>query len=253
MLQALLYTLRESVFTEEEVTRAWFDATTLVKTYSDQRVEQWKGEIENYLFFAGLFSAILTAFNVECFSLLQPPMTHADNVSLILRHISLQLSSFSNNPPFLNSSLPPFSISDLESATTTSTQVVPISAVLLNILLFASLMFSLCSAFIGILVLQWLKTFTSELPGDSRLTAWLRQNRLNSLDEWHVEHFVRAVPLTLQISLLLFLAGLLVLLWTLNRVVFAIVCALAVVLTSVFGGTTILPLLQPTCAYLSPQ
>ncbi|OSD04803.1 hypothetical protein PYCCODRAFT_1331920, partial [Trametes coccinea BRFM310] len=225
----------------------------LVKSYSDERVERWKGEIENYLVFAGLFSAILTAFNVECFSLLQPPTTHADNMSVVLRHISLQLSSFSNNPPFINSSQPPFSVSDIVSTTTTAPPAVPFSAVLLNILLFSSLMFSLCSAFIGVLVLQWLRTFSSELPGTSRLTAWLRQNRLNNFDEWHVEHFVRVVPLTLQISLLLFLAGILILLWTLNSVVFAIVCALAVGLTSVFGGTTILPLLRPTCPYLSPE
>ncbi|KAJ3011374.1 hypothetical protein NUW54_g2196 [Trametes sanguinea] len=211
-LRELLYNLKQTVFTEEEVTRAWFEATTLVKKYSDDRVTQWQAEIQNYLIFAALFSGILTAFNVECFSLLQPTDTAS-----------------------------------------TSPQPIPLTAILLNMLLFASLMFSLCSAFVGTLVLQWLKTFCGELPGDSRLTAWLRQSRLNNLDKWHVERFARAVPVLLQVSLILFLAGLLVLLWTLNTLVFAIVCALAAVLTFVLGGTAILPLIRSTCAYLSPQ
>ncbi|CDO69626.1 hypothetical protein BN946_scf184851.g14 [Trametes cinnabarina] len=253
-LKELLLTSRDNVFTEEEVTKAWFDVTVLVKEYSDDRVEQWKGEIDNYLFFAGLFSAILTAFNVECFSFLQPTVVPADTALAILRHISSQLSSFSSSPPYINSSQPPFStISDIILDAANSPQQTPFFAILLNILLFASLMFSLCSAFLGILVLQWLKTFSGELSGDSHVMAWLRQNRLNNLQDWHIEHFVGAVPLLLQISLLLFLAGLLVLLWTLNLGVFGVVCGLMVVLACVFIGTTILPLMRRDCAYLSPQ
>ncbi|KAJ3018278.1 hypothetical protein NUW54_g372 [Trametes sanguinea] len=97
------------------------------------------------------------------------------------------------------------------------------------------------------------QSHVQSLFGVRRYIAWLRQSRLNNLDKWHVERFARAVPVLLQVSLILFLAGLLVLLWTLNTLVFAIVCALAAVLTFVLGGTAILPLIRSTCAYLSPQ
>ncbi|KAI0323690.1 hypothetical protein GY45DRAFT_1212321, partial [Cubamyces sp. BRFM 1775] len=43
-----------------------------VKTLHDSSMERWKSELDTLLVYAGLFSAVLTAFNVESYRLLQP-------------------------------------------------------------------------------------------------------------------------------------------------------------------------------------
>ncbi|KAI8996393.1 hypothetical protein BD414DRAFT_505822 [Trametes punicea] len=153
---------------------------------------QWGTEIENYMLFAGLFSAVLTAFNVESYKLLKPSGTATGNATL-------------------------------------------------------------ASAFIGILVLQCLNMLYSDLPGDSRLAARLRQKRLNSLTKWRVEAFVQAVPCLLQIALALFIAGLLVLLWSLKRSVAILVSAPAGAFTIGHFVIVLWPPVNPGCAYWSSQ
>ena len=121
---------------------------------------------------AGLFSAILTAFNVQSYPLLAAP---EPSPSQILQQISMQLGSISLHGPFANSTQPPFK---LNASQPTSP---PRSAVWLNILWFSSLILSLSAASVGILVKQWLKEYVSGLSGTSREAARLRQYRLNNL------------------------------------------------------------------------
>ena len=59
----------------------------------------------------GLFSAVLTAFNVQSYQLLTPPPA-TDPVIVALEKISAQLSSFSVNPPSVNSTHPAFVYND---------------------------------------------------------------------------------------------------------------------------------------------
>ncbi|KAI0631322.1 hypothetical protein C8Q77DRAFT_1025935, partial [Trametes polyzona] len=44
----------------------------VVRMFHDGYMEQWKSELDTLLVYAGLFSAVLTAFNVESYRLLQP-------------------------------------------------------------------------------------------------------------------------------------------------------------------------------------
>ena len=59
----------------------------------------------------GLFSTVLTAFNVQSYQLLTPPPT-TDPVIVALERISAQLSSFSVNPPSINATHPAFVFHD---------------------------------------------------------------------------------------------------------------------------------------------
>ncbi|KAJ8457025.1 hypothetical protein ONZ51_g11777 [Trametes cubensis] len=95
-----------NLFTQDEKDKAFAQAAVIVKGYSDELVMRWSSEIDTYLVYAGLFSAILTAFNVESYQLLQP--ASPDPTSVVLQHISLQLSSLSYKPPLINSSYPAF-------------------------------------------------------------------------------------------------------------------------------------------------
>ncbi|OJT10787.1 hypothetical protein TRAPUB_12656 [Trametes pubescens] len=235
---------------EKEKEEAWADAAGMVKTYSDEMVERWNKVIDTYLVFAGLFSVILTAFNVQSYQLLQPPSP--DPVA-VLQQISLQLHSFMLKPPFLNSTAPPADGPSPPNAAS-GPAAVPRSAIWLNILWFSGLIISLTSALLGILVKQWLNEYVSlGLSGNSREATRLRQYRLNNLVKWHVGDIVILIPVLLLISLGLFLAGLLVLLWTLHPAVVIVASVLVGVVGVITIGVTFLPLFNHTCAYLTPQ
>ncbi|RPD67897.1 hypothetical protein L226DRAFT_423015, partial [Lentinus tigrinus ALCF2SS1-7] len=167
--------------------KAWDETANIVKKYSNEMVERWNKEIDTLLVFAGLFSVILTAFNVQSYQLLTPAPP-VDPVIVALEKISAQLSSFSINPPSVNSTQPAFIRPDPTPSSP------PLWAVWLNVLWFSSLIFSLSAATVGIMVKQWLNEYSSGLSGTSRQIARLCQLRLNSLQRWHVKEIVAVLP-----------------------------------------------------------
>ncbi|KAH9847091.1 hypothetical protein C2E23DRAFT_850130 [Lenzites betulinus] len=245
-LQELLDQQR-GVHTDDARTKAWSDVATKAQTFGDDLVNRWNREIDIYLLFAGLFSAILTAFNVESYRLLQS--RSSDPTVQALERISLQLHSFSISYPFVNSTQPG---SPAVRDTADGLSSVAQSAIWLNILWFSGLILSLTSALIGIVAKQWLSEY-SAVSGNSRDKARLRQYLAKNLVKWRVGDIVLFIPILLVISLAFFLAGLLVLLWTLHHSV-AIVASILVAIVAVFtSGVAILPALSVSCAYLSPQ
>ncbi|KAI0704106.1 hypothetical protein C8Q76DRAFT_823743 [Earliella scabrosa] len=238
------YSERDGDFTEDEKKDAWDKTARVVKAYSDELVDRWNKEIDTLLVYAGLFSAVLTAFNVQSYTLLTPDPQ--DRLLDTLQQISAQLGSFSVNPSFINSTTPALSQTEL------SPPPAPRSAVWLNALWFSSLIFSLSAASIGIMVKQWLNEYSAGLSGSSRQTARLRQQRLNGLIKWRVASIVAILPVLLQIALVLFFCGLLVLLWGLNHVVAVVASALIGALFIVTAGSIILPSVKRDCSYISP-
>ncbi|KAI8978180.1 hypothetical protein BD414DRAFT_422167 [Trametes punicea] len=243
--------MRSKLYDDVEKAKAWSHLATTVKEYSDEMTRKWSQEIDTHLVFAGLLSAILTAFNVQSYQLLQPPAPAVDPVLGALQQISAQLSSFSINPQFMNSTHPPFQQTD---STATSSLPPQTSAIWLNALWFSSLVTSLSSASLGIMVKQWLNEYNSGISsGTSREAARIRQYRLNNLKKWRVAEVVTMIPILLQLSLALFLAGLLVLLWSLHHAVAAPATALIILLALWTFGTILLPIFKTGCAYVSPQ
>lgn len=163
--------------------------------------------------------------------------------------MSAQLASFSIHLPCVNSTNQPSSSS---SSSTNILPPVPRWAVWLNALWFSSLILSLSSASIGILVKQWLSENTSDSSGTSRNITRKRKYRLDNLVQWHVEDIIDVIPVLLQSAVALFLAGLLVLLWTLHHGVAALSAVLITILAVFTISTTFLPLFKPRCAYVSP-
>ncbi|KAH9847101.1 hypothetical protein C2E23DRAFT_531971 [Lenzites betulinus] len=247
-LQKLL-SERRSVHTDDERAKAWSEVAKKARTFGDDMVDRWEREIKTYLLFAGLFSAILTAFNVQSYQMLHPGGT--DPTVQALERISLQLHSFSISYPFVNSTHPagPFIRDTTEGATSSS---VTQSAIWLNSLWFFGLILSLASTLIGIVAKQWLSEYRA-MSGTSREKARLRQYRAKNLEAWHVGDIILLIPVLLVISLAFFFAGLLVLLWTLHRSV-AIVASVFIALVAIFTLTVaILPVVNVSCGYLSPQ
>ncbi|KAL1945548.1 hypothetical protein VTO73DRAFT_2399 [Trametes versicolor] len=238
---------RDKVYTQEEKTKAWSDAAGMVQTYSDEMVKRWKEEIDTYLVFAGLFSAVLTTFNVQSYLLLQPAAP--DPSIAVLQQISSQLASFSIHPPFVNSTQP----SSTTRANSSTAPPVPRWAVWLNTLWFSGLILSLASASVGIMTKQWLNEYSSGVSGTSRHIARVRLHRLNNMRRWHVEDVINTIPVLLQLALALFLAGLLILLWGLHDTVAAIASTLVGLLGVFIVVTTISPLFDQNCSFLTPQ
>lgn len=121
----------------------------------------------------------------------------------------------------------------------------------LNTLWIASLILSLSAALIAIMVKQWLSKYRSGLSGTSQDIARLRQYRLNNLAKWRVSSIVGALPVVLQVSLVLFFLGLLVLLRDLHPTVAKVATGLVAITFIFMGGTILLPVIWSDCCYLS--
>ncbi|KAI0718801.1 hypothetical protein C8T65DRAFT_827467 [Cerioporus squamosus] len=230
-------------FTQEQKVGVWVEAAEAVKTYHDGLVRRWQEELDTLLVYAGLFSAVLTAFNVQSYQLLQPSPT--DPTLAVLREISAHMSSFTIAPPFVNTTR------SVDASTISQPLFqAPASAVWLNTLWFCSLVFSLSSASIALFVKQWLHETT--VQGTSRKSARLRQYRLHGLLKWHVGTIVVVLPILLQLAAVLFLGGLVILLWTLHSTVAAITSSLVAILFAFFLVVTVLPVWKADCPYRSP-
>ncbi len=244
-----------------DATAAWTECARVVKQHSDETVKRWKDDIDTLLVYvsasdsvttprilqyalqAGLFSGIITAFNVQSYTLLQASVPDA-SVAL-LAGISDQLRSFSLSPPFINST-------SILAPTPPSFRVAK-TAVWINILWFSSLICSLSAASIGIMVKQWLHEAEVGLSGTSREAARVRQYRYDGLRKWQVGTIVAMLPVLLQLAAILFFAGLLVLLWTLHPAVAIVASVLVGTLFLFIIVTVILPAFVPDCTYRSPQ
>jgi len=125
------------------------------------------------------------------------------------------------------------------------------SDVRVNILWFLSLIFSLATVLIGIIALQWLREHLgprTEL--EPQIAFSLHHLNVESLDRWYLPQIFTALPLLLQLALVLFLAGVLEFLWSLDSTV-AIPIAVAVGLCLFFLlWTTVLPTAQALLLFL---
>ncbi|RPD61486.1 hypothetical protein L227DRAFT_500242, partial [Lentinus tigrinus ALCF2SS1-6] len=227
----------------EEKERVWTEASDAVKAYYDQLLVRWKEEMDTLLVYAGVSSAVMTAFVVESYKLLQPDPT--DVTVAVLKQISTQLNSFTISPPFVN-----VTQVDQSANATHAPFRAPSSAIWLNALWFSSLVFSLGSALLALFLKQWI--YEATVGGSSRESARLRQYRLHGLLRWRVGTIVVILPIMLQLASILFLGGLVLLLWTLHSTVATIASLLVGLLFTFFLTVTMLPVFRSDCSYRSP-
>ncbi|KAJ3513438.1 hypothetical protein NLJ89_g2949 [Agrocybe chaxingu] len=220
----------------------WRKCHQLVKDYDEARCGRWKDELQNLLIFAGLVSAVITAFAVETQKLLQEdPQTTA---ALLLAQITAQLgantTSSGTSFPSLQTTLAPFSVTH--------------QTLRINTLVFLSLALSLATVLFGILTLQWIREFQRKDSLSHQDSLVLRQVRFDGLVKWKVPEIVSSLPVILQLALLLFLAGLVDFLASVNQPV-AIVVGVVVSLTFTLAiAATALPAFQSLyCMVLFPD
>ncbi|KAF9055895.1 hypothetical protein BJ165DRAFT_455604 [Panaeolus papilionaceus] len=218
----------------------WSTYLSKSQQWDRRRVENWKGDMDSILIFAGLFSASLTAFLVESYKTLNPDPEDA-MVHLLSQLLSVQLASSSNNSI-------PLGIPSTDSFSA------PASALICNILWFLSLTFSLVCALSATLVEQWARNYihaTSGRPApqdQARLSAYL----FSGIKEYRMTTIVETIPLLLHISLFLFFAGLVAFLSSVNRFLQYMMLFLLAISFVLYFSVSIIPILQLECPYQTP-
>ncbi|KII84758.1 hypothetical protein PLICRDRAFT_117235, partial [Plicaturopsis crispa FD-325 SS-3] len=191
------YILKESIVipgrpgTERTVPDVKADApiwTTYVQEASEQdkdQIEKWDKNMDVILVFAGLFSAILTAFIIEFYKLLQ--QDPQDTTNALLQNVTATLQAILQNPdgggtvPIINDSTA-FQVSTL--------------VLWVNGLWFSSLACSLGAAMAAMVVKQWIQFYSpAKNSGNAHDNAQRRQYQYNALHQWRVPDIINVLPL----------------------------------------------------------
>lgn len=121
-----------------------------------------------------------------------------------------------------------------------------------NGLWFVSLTFSLATALLSVLVKQWMQAYISPIFGTPHFQSRVRHFRYVGMQEWHVPLITGMLPILLHLALLLFFAGLIVLLFTLDHIIAAFVTGIGIVAYTAYLGTNLLPIWYSQCPYKTP-
>ncbi|KZV98328.1 hypothetical protein EXIGLDRAFT_313627 [Exidia glandulosa HHB12029] len=227
----------------EDNARVW-------KVYRGEAIEHDKAQLDGWnstlnvlLIFAALFSAVVTAFVAESYKLLQP-----DDVNYSASVLYALLVATNNSHALSLVSAPP-NPAPIAASTT------PAPSRWINGLWFTSLVLSLSVAFISILVMQWLSEYNARtLASAKNLRHWARRRAFyfQGLSTWHISGFISLLPVLLHAALFLFLGGLVLLLWDLDRMIALWLMGISCFIFVFYVATILAPLLRPDCPSATP-
>ncbi|KIP10602.1 hypothetical protein PHLGIDRAFT_115359 [Phlebiopsis gigantea 11061_1 CR5-6] len=212
-------------------------------TRSDDKVINiWKDELSNLLIFIGLLSAIITSFMIFSLPLLQPSNSAFSNALIIpppghLRPVPTSASRYDTSP---------------SSSFATSVEQLDRRVVQVNVLWGCSLALSLISGFFTISVQQWIGRLRVPPHLTSREAVRLRELRRRGLEKWKMEEIIYILSMVVQLSVILFIAGLALLLSTLNDAVASTFLVITATFTGIWIVMTTLAILIPDCPFKSP-
>ncbi|KZW02475.1 hypothetical protein EXIGLDRAFT_829353 [Exidia glandulosa HHB12029] len=204
----------------------------------------WNKTLDILLIFAGLFSAVATAFVIESYKLLQPDYEEYIATALFVAFSARNASDASG--ALLESTL------DLRNPA----DFAPLrSSRWLNGMWFTSLVLSLLVAFLCILLKQWLEEYNGRISAPfPSVRQWARRRTFyfDGVTDWAVPVFIAILPLLLHAALFLFLAGLGLLLLPLDSVNAVWLVTLTGCLAIFYVVSTVLPFMRPDCPSTTP-
>ena len=119
--------------------------------------------------------------------------------------------------------------------------------------LFASLAASLISALLAMLAKQWLSRYDSaDVKGTTAERAQNRQMKLDGIDTWLFYYVMEALPLMLQIALLLLGCALSRYFWEINFLAASIVLGITLVVATFYYFITVAGTVYESCPYQTP-
>ncbi|KAG6825281.1 hypothetical protein H0H92_004163 [Tricholoma furcatifolium] len=216
-----------------EFARVWKVYNDEAAKFDSSLTDGWNRGVDVLLVFTGLFSAVLTTFIIQSFQMMIPDSGQTTNV-LLQQLISLQTNS-SQVVPTSSNQLP------------TSRQVIWV-----NGLWFAALACSLSTALVSMLAKQWLQAYSTNASGSPRQRARQRQSKYMELISWHVLALINSLPLLLHAALLLFFAGIVVLLWSIDRGATFATLLIVISAYTFYLASMFLPIVYPGCPYQHP-
>ena len=132
---------------------------------------------------------------------------------------------------------------------------IPPTARAINAVWFVSLTLALAVSLLAILVKQWLVEYNTRMrqPASSA-RVWARRHAeyRAGLETWKVGAFISGLSFLLHVALLLFLIGLVGMLFELDTAIFGVVLGLASVVVLAYSAATFLPLRYGTCPSYTP-
>ncbi|KAF7344936.1 hypothetical protein MVEN_01656200 [Mycena venus] len=223
---------------EAAAAKLWAVYVLEAEKYDKALVESWKSDMEGLLIFAGLFSAILTAFLIESYKTLNS--NSGDLTVQLLTQISEQLLASATGDPLRIPTSIPFTP--------------PITALACNGLWFLSLGLSLACAMIATLLQQWARDFLHR--ADMRSAPIIRARIFSylyyGLRRFRMHTMVEIIPLLLHASLGFFFCGLVAFLIPVHLAMAVLVGTLLMIIVAAYSVLTFLPLLYPDCPYHTP-
>lgn len=187
---------------------------------------------------AGLFSAIIAAFLIESYKLLQQNST--DLSAQLLMQISVQLAGLAGNSSMV------VQVPEVPQFTA------PSSAIRVNALWFAGLICSLATASLAIFVKQCLSEYLAWGCTSAEERIRVRHVRHEGLVRWRVFETAAVLPLLLQVAFLLFLVGLIEFLHDIDRTVWECTMILIVIWLSISAAAVFSPAFSVGCPYKTP-
>ncbi|KAF7353749.1 hypothetical protein MVEN_01060300 [Mycena venus] len=203
-LSGAIETLNPQPQSNDKKTAFWTAYQTLADEFDQELKRKYGNDLDTSLIFAGLFSAVTSAFIIQIQPEFQPDPTQA------LLTILVQNMTGTAVPGQASPQAGPATI-----------------IVVAQSLLYSSLFSTLLSALLAMLAKQWLLHYDSVgKRGTIEERGLERQRKLDGLHRWKFDPIMQLFPLLLQLSFFLFATALSVYLWTVHYVIAAIVFGL---------------------------
>ncbi|KAF5309418.1 hypothetical protein D9619_012381 [Psilocybe cf. subviscida] len=219
--------------------KVWTLYLEATKPKGEELTRVWNSDLDTILIFAGLFSAILTAFLIETRKNLQPDSQDLTNRYLHALVVQLQ----SPNRPHMNAS----AIEAVFEKYTPSTAFRWI-----NGLWFVALTFSLVGAFGSILAKGWVAQFIPISAGVPIIDAYNRHRRFFGDDQLHLRAVITALLVTLHVGFYLFFVGLVLLLFQDDIRIGVFVTIFLTLTMLLYLGCSMRPILNPHSPFRTP-
>lgn len=202
------------------------------KISDDQLASVLNGDLDPLLIFAGLFSAILSAFLIELRRSLHEDYQKTTSI-LLAELLQIQHNSTSTIPV-----QPPFQ---------------PLSSVVwVNGFWFSSLIFSLMSALGASLAKGWVAQYVSVTSGTTWQDVSLRHHRFIGITRWHLKMIVQSLPILIHVAFFLFATGLVIILFRDNKVIGAVILSFVGIIAVLYIGSTLHPVFSPDSPFRMP-
>ncbi|KZV86306.1 hypothetical protein EXIGLDRAFT_774773 [Exidia glandulosa HHB12029] len=220
--------------------RVWSIYRDEATARDEPMVDGWNKALDILLIFAGLFSAVATAFIVEAYKALLP------DYEAYVANALWALAASGNGSASLDT------VTVLGDP---SSFVVSRLSRWVNGLWFVSVTLALAVALLCILVKQWLQHYISRVTAPSPSPRdWARRRSFyyEGLLRWHLPGLISTLPLLLHLSLFVFLTGLVLFVWNIDHILGMGLLGLTLALFGFYVFSFVVPALRLDCPSMTP-